>query len=112
MVLSLVVSDPVVGSVTAMACMRNSPLAILGSNASFWALEPWRTTQPITYIWPWQAPELPPARLISSMITLASVRLRLEPPYSSGIRADNQPAAARALTNFSGKARASSRSCQ
>jgi hypothetical protein len=26
----------------------------------------------ITYIWPWQAPELPPLRLISSMITEAS----------------------------------------
>ena len=26
------------------------------------------------YIWPWQAPELPPERLISSMITDASAR--------------------------------------
>jgi hypothetical protein len=38
------------------------------------------------YIWPWHAPELPPARLISSMITLASARPRPEPPYSVGIR--------------------------
>ena len=35
------------------------------------------------YIWPWQAPALPPERLISSMITEASARPRPEPPYSS-----------------------------
>ena len=44
------------------------------------------------YIWPWHAPELPPQRLISSMITEASARLRPEPPYSSGIKAASQPA--------------------
>ena len=37
------------------------------------------------YIWPWQAPALPPERLISSMITEASARPRPAPPYSCGI---------------------------
>ena len=36
------------------------------------------------YIWPWQAPALPPLRLISSMITVAAVRPRPVPPYSWG----------------------------
>jgi hypothetical protein len=54
------------------------------------------------YIWPWQAPELPPLRLISSMMIEASVRLRPEPPYSSGISADSQPASVSAWTKASG----------
>ena len=54
------------------------------------------------YIWPWQAPELPPERLISSMITDASVSPRPEPPYSSGISAASQPALVSASTNASG----------
>jgi hypothetical protein len=54
------------------------------------------------YIWPWQAPALPPLRLISSMITVASARPRPEPPYSAGISAASQPASVRASTNFSG----------
>jgi len=44
------------------------------------------------YICPWQAPELPPLRLISSMITEASASPRPEPPYSSEISAASQPA--------------------
>ena len=36
------------------------------------------------YICPWQAPEFPPARLISSRMTDASVRPSPEPPYSCG----------------------------
>ncbi|MNN44075.1 hypothetical protein D3C81_1583500 [compost metagenome] len=79
-VLSLVVSVPVVGSVTAIDCMRSSPEAMPGSQRCFWASEPWRSRQPMTYIWPWQAPELPPLRLISSMITDAAVSGRPEPP--------------------------------
>jgi len=54
------------------------------------------------YIWPWQAPELPPQRLISSMITEASVRPRPEPPYSCGISAAIQPALVSASTNSAG----------
>ena len=54
------------------------------------------------YIWPWQAPELPPLRLISSITTLASVRPRPEPPYSAGIIAASQPAFVSASTKASG----------
>ena len=54
------------------------------------------------YIWPWQQPALPPERVTSSMITLASVSVRPEPPYSSGMSADIQPALVRASTNASG----------
>ena len=39
------------------------------------------------YIWPWTAPEFAPDRLISSMITDASVRPSPPPPNSSGISA-------------------------
>jgi hypothetical protein len=46
--------------------------------------------------------ELPPQRLISSMITLASVRPRPEPPYSCGISAASQPALVSASTKASG----------
>ena len=101
-VLSLVVSLPVVGSVTPMDWMRNSPEAILGRYRSFCACEPLRTIAFITYIWPWQAPELPPLRLISSMMTEASAMVRPEPPYSCGINAAIQPALVRASTNSSG----------
>ncbi len=54
------------------------------------------------YIWPWQAPELPPERLISSMMIDASVSPRPEPPYSCGISAASQPAFVSASTNASG----------
>ncbi len=54
------------------------------------------------YIWPWHAPELPPERLISSMITDASASVSPEPPYCSGISAASQPASVSALTNASG----------
>ncbi len=54
------------------------------------------------YIWPWQAPELPPERLISSMMIEASVRPSPEPPYSCGISAASQPARVSASTNASG----------
>ena len=54
------------------------------------------------YIWAWQAPALPPAALISSRITLAAVRLRPAPPYSSGMSAASQPFSVSARTNSSG----------
>ena len=68
------VSVPVVGSVTAIDCRRSSPEAISGRYLRFCASEPWRSSVPMLYIWPWQAPELPPQRLISSMMTEASAR--------------------------------------
>ena len=43
------------------------------------------------YICAWQAPELQPAALISSRITLAAVSDRPAPPNSSGISAASQP---------------------
>ena len=46
------------------------------------------------------------------MTTLASTRDKLEPPYSSGIKALSQPAWVKASTNSSGKALFSSKSCQ
>ena len=96
------VSVPVVGSVTAIDCRRSSPLAIFGRYCRFCASEPWRSSVPMLYIWPWQAPELPPQRLISSMMTDASVSPRPEPPYSCGISAASQPAFVSASTNSSG----------
>ena len=60
------------------------------------------------YIWPWQAPELPPQRLISSMMTEASVSPSPDPPYSCGISAASQPALVSASTNASGYPRFSS----
>ena len=54
------------------------------------------------YIWAWQAPELQPAALISSRITLAAVIESPAPPYSSGISAASQPFSVSAATNSSG----------
>jgi hypothetical protein len=54
------------------------------------------------YICPWQAPALPPQRLISSMMTDASARPSPLPPYASGISAASQPASVSASTNASG----------
>ncbi|MNL41686.1 hypothetical protein D3C87_1641080 [compost metagenome] len=102
LVLILVVSVPVVGSVTAIDWMRNSPAAIFGRYFSFCAVLPLRNSVLMLYIWPLTAPELPPERLISSMITDASVSPRPEPPYSSGIIADSQPALISASTKASG----------
>ncbi|MNF03712.1 hypothetical protein D3C80_2030830 [compost metagenome] len=85
-----------------MDCRRHSPLAMRGRYFCFCASEPWRSSVFMLYIWPWQAPELPPARLISSITTLASVRPRPEPPYSCGISAAIQPAWVSALTKASG----------
>ena len=101
-VLILVVSVPVVGSVTPMLCRRNSPRAIGGSQRAFCCAEPWRSSVPMLYICPWQAPALPPQRLISSMMTLASARPRPDPPYSCGMSAASQPAWVRASTNSTG----------
>ena len=75
-----VVSVPASGSVTPIACSRSSPLAIFGSHWAFCAAEPCRSSVPILYIWPWHAPALPPARLISSMITDASASPSPDPP--------------------------------
>jgi hypothetical protein len=101
-VLILVVSVPVLGSVTPMLCRRSSPRAMAGSQRCFCSALPWRSSVPMLYIWPWQAPALPPLRLISSMITLASARPRPEPPYSCGISAASQPAWVSASTKASG----------
>ena len=86
-VFSCVVSEPVVGSLTPNACSRSSPAAIFGRYSRFCASEPWRSSVPIVYICAWQAPELPPLRLISSRMIDASVMPRPEPPNSSGISA-------------------------
>ena len=83
-VFSCVVSEPVVGSVTPNACSRSSPVAIFGRNARFCASEPCRSSVPIVYICAWQAPALPPLRLISSRMIEASVTPRPEPPYVLG----------------------------
>ena len=95
-------SVPAAGSVTAIDWMRTLPAAMPGRYFSFWALLPWRSSVPMLYIWPCTAPALPPQRLISSMITVAAVRPRPVPPYSSGIMAASQPASIKASTNFSG----------
>ena len=57
------------------------------------------------------APELPPQRLISSMITDASVSPSPEPPYSSGISAASQPALGQRVDERLGIARAARRPC-
>ncbi len=95
-------SVPVVGSVTPIAWSRSSPAAIFGRNSRFCSGEPLRSSVPMLYIWPWHAPELPPARLISSMITDASVSPSPDPPYSCGMSAASQPALVSASTNASG----------
>jgi hypothetical protein len=99
----LVVSVPVVGSVTAIDCMRSSPAAIFGRYfcASARPL-PWRSSVPMLYIWPWQAPALPPQRLISSMITEASAGRGPSRRTPAGISAASQPARVSASTNASG----------
>ena len=53
-----------------------------GRYARFWSWLPCRRTAPIVYIWAWQAAEWPPERLISSMITPASLSPSPSPPYS------------------------------
>ena len=55
-----VVSVPVVGSVTAKDCSRNSPDAMRGQIARFCSSEPWRSSVPMMYICAWHAPELAP----------------------------------------------------
>ena len=87
---------------TPIDCRRSSPVAIFGRYFFFCASEPLRSRVFMLYIWPWQQPALPPERVISSMITDASVSDRPEPPYSSGISADIQPALVSASTNASG----------
>ena len=87
---------------TPNACNRSSPDAIRGRYRCFCSSEPARRIVPITYICAWQAPELHPEALISSMITLAAVSDRPAPPYSSGISAASQPSAVSAATNSSG----------
>ncbi len=79
-VFSWVVSLPVPGSVTPIDCSRHSPRAMRGRKCRFCASLPRRTMAFITYIWPWQAPALPPQRLISSRMTEASVIDRPAPP--------------------------------
>jgi hypothetical protein len=76
----LVVSLPASGSVTPIACRLSSPDAILGSQRAFCSAEPCRSRVPMLYIWPWQAPALAPARLISSMITDACASPSPAPP--------------------------------
>ena len=85
MVWSFVVSEPALGSVTPKACRRSSPAAILGRYSRFCASVPCRSTVPMMYIWAWQAAALPPARLISSRMSAASMMPSPPPPYSSGM---------------------------
>ena len=101
-VLIAVVSEPTSGSVTPKACRRSRPAAISGSQRSFWASLPWRSSVPITYIWAWQAAGLPPEAEISSRITAAALSGSPAPPYSSGISAASQPCSVSVLTNSSG----------
>ena len=54
------------------------------------------------YIWAWQAAALPPERLTSSRITLASRTVSPEPPYCSGMSAASQPASVSSCTKCSG----------
>ncbi len=98
----LVVSVPAVGSVTPIDCRRSSPVAILGMYFFFCSSEPFRNSVFMLYICPWQQPAFPPERVISSMITEATVSERPEPPYSSGISAAIQPALVSASTKASG----------
>ncbi len=56
----------------------------------------------MVYICAWHAVALPPQRLISSRMMLASVMPRPMPPYSSGIRAASQPSSVSFRTNASG----------
>ena len=98
----LVVSVPAVGSVTPIDWRRSSPEAIFGRYFCFCASDPWRSSVPMLYICPWHAPALPPARLISSMITDASASPSPEPPYCAGIIAASHPALVSAWTKSSG----------
>ena len=86
-VLSCVVSEPVVGSVTPKACRRSSPLAILGRNFFFCSGEPCRRTVPMVYICAWHAAALQPLACIVSRMTAPARIGRPAPPYSSGISA-------------------------
>src|SRR5207247_87967 len=60
----------------------------------------------------WQTAELPPDRLISSKMMLASVIPSPAPPYSSGIKAARYPLPVRASTNSFGYFSCLSTSCQ
>ncbi len=86
-VLSWVVSEPVVGSVTPKACMRSAPLAIPGSQLRFCSAEPCRSSVPIVYICAWHAAALQPAPWMVSRMAPAAAIGRPAPPNSSGIRA-------------------------
>jgi len=79
-----VVSEPAVGSVTPKALKPQLSGGDLRQVALLLLVEPCRRIVPMMYIWAWQAPELQPEALISSRITLAAVRDRPAPPYSSG----------------------------
>jgi hypothetical protein len=57
---------------------------------------------PIVYICAWQAAELAPERLISSMITAASAMPSPEPPYCSGMRQARKPLSVSSFTNSTG----------
>ncbi len=54
------------------------------------------------YICAWQAAAFAPLVWISSRIAAAADRGRPEPPYSSGISAESQPASVSAWTNSVG----------
>jgi hypothetical protein len=64
------------------------------------------------YICAWQAPALPPERLISSRMTAPSMIPRPPPPYSSGISTPRKPACVSSFTKASGYSRLLSSSRQ
>jgi len=94
-----VVSVPAVGSVTAIAWRRNSPLAIRGgSYFAFAAADPWRSSVPCcTSVWPGTGVRA--ERWISSRIHRGpSQSPRPDPAYSCGdAAAGGEPARARGL---------------
>jgi hypothetical protein len=98
----LVVSVPLVGSVTPKACRRSSPVAMRGRYFAFCSALPCFRMVPMMYICAWQAAALQPEAWISSRIAAAAESGRPDPPYSSGISAESHPASVRACTNSVG----------
>ena len=93
---------PAEGSVTPKACRRSSPLAIFGRYFLFWASLQCRSTVPMVYICAWQAAPLAPLFCTSSSTAAAAPSVSPEPPYSSGMRQESQPARVSAATNSVG----------
>ena len=91
-VLIFVVSVPAVGSVTANDCSRSSPVAIFGRYLRFCSADPCRSTRAHVVHLP-----MARARVAARAVDLLHDHRRFgerepEPPYSSGISAESQPA--------------------